>query len=96
VIGPELLTVGARVLAYDVITGVEIRALLRALEIAPGDRRRADLGPPQKSLQINRAGRTVQITTAMLISGSCGIGRPLGDDKKLRGYLIAGQENLPT
>jgi hypothetical protein len=33
----------------------------------------------------------LKITTAMLIQGSCGIGRPLGDDTKLRGYLHAGQ-----
>ncbi len=27
----------------------------------------------------------------MLIQGSCGISRPLGDDKKLRAYLASGQ-----
>jgi len=91
-LGPELTGAGARILAYDVIVGVDIRALLRALGVDPGERRLADIGPPQKSMRVNRTGRTVKITTAMLISGSCGISRPLGDAKKLRGYLDAGQD----
>lgn len=87
----ELPTVAERLLTYDMIAGIDVRAVLRALGVDPGARRLAELGPPQKSLRINRSGRTLQITTAMLIQGSCGIGRPLGDPKKLRGYLEAGQ-----
>ena len=55
------------------IAGVDIRGMLRALGVDPGARRLAELGPPQKSLRLNRGGRTLQITTAMLIQGSCGI-----------------------
>jgi hypothetical protein len=91
-VGNERAAAAARILAYDVITGVDIRAVLRKLGVDPGDRRLAELGPPQKSVRLNRGGRTLKITTAMLIQGSCGISRPLGDDKKLRGYLEAGQD----
>ena len=55
-IGPEVLGVGARVLAYDCVVGVDVRATLRALQIDPGERRLADLGPPQKTIRINRDG----------------------------------------
>ena len=87
----ELPAATERILSYDVVTGVDIRGLLRALGVDPGARRLAELGPPQKSLRLNRGGRTLKITTAMLIQGSCRISRPLGDDSKLRGYLQAGQ-----
>jgi hypothetical protein len=91
-VGSELAATGARILPYDVVAGVDIRAVLQKLGIDPGDRRLAELGPPQKSMRLNRGGRTLKITTAMLIQGSCGISQPLGDDKKLRGYLQAGQD----
>ncbi len=88
-VGPELADIGARMTAYDVIAGVEIRTMLRALGVDPVDRRLAELGPPQKSIRNHRSGATLKITTAMLISGSCGIPRPLGTDKQLRGYTDA-------
>lgn len=91
-VGSELAATGARILAYDVVAGADIRAVLQKLGVDPGDRRLAELGPPQKSVRLNRGGRTLKITTAMLIQGSCGISQPLGDDKKLRGYLEAGQD----
>ena len=50
----------------------------------------ADLGPPQKSRTLNRRGRTLKITTPLLVWGSCGIGRPFGDEKRLRSLLAAG------
>lgn len=89
-VGPERSATAERILAYDVIAGVDIRAVLRALAVDPGERRLAELGPPQKTVRLNRGGRTLKITTAMLIQGSCGISRPLGDEAKLRGYLEAG------
>ncbi len=52
----------------------------------------AELGPPQKSRKLNQRGRTLKITTAMLVQGSCGIARPFGDPKKLHTYLAAGDE----
>jgi hypothetical protein len=95
----ELATYGAsdfgiareRLAGYDVIAGLGVRPLLRALGFDPGARQLADLGPPQKSKRLNRAGKTLKITTPLLVWGSCGIGRPFGDEKRLRAYLDAGE-----
>jgi hypothetical protein len=76
---------------FDVIAAVEVRPLLRALAYDPGPRRLAELGPPQKTMKLNRRGRTLRITTAMLVRGSCGISRPFGEEKSLRRYLSEGQ-----
>lgn len=87
----ELSSIGRLLQPYDVLCGDDIRATLRGLGVDPGDRRLAELGPPQKSIRLNRSGRTLKITTAMLVQGSCGISRPLGDEKRLRAYLVNGQ-----
>lgn len=76
---------------FDVICGVEIRELLRQLGIDPEGRRLAELGPPQKTVTLNRRGRSLKITTELLIQGSCGIGKPFGDSAKMAAYLKAGQ-----
>lgn len=83
----ELDATRERIISYDVIGAVNIRAVLRVLGVDPGERRLAELGPPQKSKQLNKRGRTLKITTAMLIQGSCGIARPFGDEKKMPAYL---------
>ncbi len=89
--GSEWLdAVRARLAPYDVIAGLGVREIVRGIGFTPGERRLVDLGPPQKSLQLNRRGRTLKITTAMLVAGSCGISRPLGDPAVLHGYLRAG------
>jgi hypothetical protein len=80
-----------RLAAYDVIAGVGVRPLLRALGFDPGPRLLTDLGPPQKSKKLNRRGRTLKITTPLLVFGSCGIGRPFGDEGRLRAHLTAGE-----
>ena len=91
-VGPaELEELRRRLARYEVLGAVEVRALLRALDVEAGERRLAELGPPQKSKQLNRRGRSLKITTALLVQGSCGIARPFGDDKVLAGYLAAGQ-----
>jgi len=87
----ELHVARARIASYDIIAAVNVRSVLRALEIDPGERRLAELGPPQKSKQLNKRGRTLRITAAMLIQGSCGIAQPLGDEKKMIGYLREGR-----
>jgi len=89
--GDELARIDHHLAAYDVLTGVDIRGMLRALGIDARDRRLAELGPSQKSIIASSSGRTLKITTAMLIQGSCGISRPLGEDKQLRGYLAKGE-----
>ncbi|MEJ7599007.1 MAG: hypothetical protein WKG01_13955 [Kofleriaceae bacterium] len=92
-IGDELSPLGTLLERFDMLCGVDIRGTLRALAIEPGDRRLAELGPPQKSVRVNSSGRTLKITTALLIQGSCGISRPLAEDKQLRGYLAKGQRD---
>jgi hypothetical protein len=75
---------------YDVIGAIDVRPLVRALGFDAGERRLAELGPPQKSMRINRSGRTLRITAAMLVQGSCGISQPFGDESKLAAYVAAG------
>jgi hypothetical protein len=87
----ELVSLRSRLATYQVLGAVDVRNLLRSLDFDPGDRRLAELGPPQKTKQLNRSGRTLKITTALLVQGSCGIGKPFGDDTKLAGYLSAGE-----
>ena len=90
--GAEVAGVGERLAPYDVIAGVEVRALLRGLGVDPGERRLAELGPPQKTIQLDRSGRTLRITLTLLVQGSCGIGRPFGELAALRRYLREGAE----
>jgi hypothetical protein len=77
----------ARLDTFDVIAAIDVRALLRAVGYDPGDRRLADLGPPQKTMQLNRRGRKLRITTELLILGSCGIRRALAPAARLQVYL---------
>lgn len=86
----ELSGLGERLAPYQVIGAVGVRALLRALGVEPGERRLHELGPPQKTIQLNQRGRTLAITTTLLAQGSCGIGRPFGDPRTLREYLGSG------
>jgi hypothetical protein len=87
----QLDALPARLSAYDVLGGVDIRRLLRALAFDPGERRLAELGPPQKTKQISKRGRTLKITTALLVQGSCGISKPFGEEEKLAHYLATGE-----
>jgi len=90
--GPRVSRTGERLLNYDVIVGLEVRNLLQAIGFDPGQRRLAELGAPQKSRQLNRRGRTLRITTELLIQGSCRISRPFGNRTKTLAYLREGQE----
>src|SRR5690606_2188578 len=65
---------------------VDVRGLLRALEVDPGERRLAELGPAQKARALNRHGRTLETTTALLVQGSCRISRSFGGRGALAGY----------
>lgn len=76
---------------FDIIAAIDVRRLLRTLGFDPGKRRLGELGPPRKSMTINRRGRTLKITTSLLVQGSCGVSRPFGDPKKMRDYLKAGK-----
>ena len=81
-----------RLTDYEIIGAVGVRTLLRTLNVDPGERRLAELGPPQKTRQLNRQGRTLTITTALLVQGTCGISRPFGDDRTMYAYLRTGAE----
>jgi hypothetical protein len=81
-----------RLLDYEIIGAVDVRALLRTLGVDPCERRLAELGPPRKTRQRNRRGRALTITTALLVQGSCGISRPFGDDPTMREYLRTGAD----
>ena len=89
--GEEIAVAKEKLADYDIIAAVEVRKLLRALDFEPGERRLAELGPPQKTRQLNRRGRKLRITTSLLVQGSCGISRPFGDEEVLRRYLREGQ-----
>ena len=76
---------------YKIIGAQNVRALLRNIDFEPDGQRLAELGPPQQSKKLNKSGRTLKITTTLLVQGSCGIARPFGDPKKLAGYLAKGE-----
>jgi hypothetical protein len=90
--GDEIDKAKEMLLDYDIIAAVDVRALLRSLAFEPGERRLAELGPPQKTKQLNKRGRTLKITTSLLVQGSCGISRPFGNEKVLRRYLRDGED----
>jgi len=90
-IGDEIATLRSRLAAYEILGSVDVRGLVRALDLEPGDHRLAELGPPQKTKTLNKRGRTLKITTALLVQGSCGIGRPFGEERKLAEYLVRGE-----
>ncbi len=77
--------------AYDVLVGLNPRDTLHALGLDSGDYKLIDLKPPQKTRQLNRSGRKLTITTELLISGTVGISRALGDRKKTAAYLAEGE-----
>lgn len=81
----------AELAAYDFIGAIDVRPLLRRLGFDPGERRLAELGPPQKTRQLNRRGRTLRITAELIVRGSCGISKPFGDEATYQRYLEHGQ-----
>ncbi len=90
-VGDEISKATDQLASYDILAAIDVRGLLRSLGFESGARRLAELGPPQKTKTLNRRGRTLKITTRLLVQGSCGIARPFGDEKRLRAYLREGQ-----
>ena len=80
-----------RLADYDLIGAVNVRPLLKSLGFDPSRHRLAELGPPQKTITLNKRGRTLKITLTLLAQGTCGISKPFGDPAKLREYLRQGQ-----
>lgn len=90
-LGADVVAAVEKLADYDIIAALDVRQLLRALHFEPGERRLAELGPPQKTRRLNKRGRTLKITTKLLVQGSCGISRPFGDGKLMRRYLRDGK-----
>ena len=86
-LGTEMTKAVERLSNYEIIAAVDVRRLLRILDFDPSERLLGELGPPQKTMRLNKQGRVLRITTSLLIYGSCGISNPFGDEKKLRCYL---------
>jgi len=90
-VGEELATLRSRLSAFEVLGAIDVRGLLRALGFDPGERRLAELGAPQKTMKINQSGRTLKITPALLVRGSCGISKPFGEAERLAEYIAKGE-----
>ncbi len=90
----DTIAEGAKRLAdYDIIAGVDVRKLMRVLKFDASAKRLGELGPPQKTMSLNRQGRTLKITLDLIVSGTCGLSRPFGAKKTMMGYL---KENKAT
>ena len=87
--GDEIARVKQELAGYDITAGVEVRALLRNLNFDPGTRRLGELGPPQRTMQLDQRGRSLKTTTSLLVQGSCGIHRPFGDPGVLADVQLA-------
>lgn len=83
-----LASVAQRLEGYDLMLGDGILDLLSALGCQPGRWRLMDLSPPRKTRKLNRAGRTLRITTELLLHASTGLS--LGDPAKVASYLQDG------
>jgi hypothetical protein len=56
--GQEIAQAIHRLAGYEIIGAVGVRALLQALNVEAGERRLAELGPPQRTKQVDQRGRT--------------------------------------
>jgi hypothetical protein len=90
-LGGEIVEAARKLLDYAFLFAVNVRSLLRDLDLDPAERRLGELGPPQKSKQLNKRGRTLRITLELLVQGSCGISRPFGRPEVLREYVRRGE-----
>lgn len=86
-VGEEITEGIERLPAYDMLIAPNIRHILNLLDVDPKERRLGDLAATQKTMTINRRGKTLKLTTELLIKSTCNIGHPFGDEKKLRNYL---------
>jgi len=92
-IGREVAELAGVLERFDVIAGLYIRETLLALGLDADRFRVVDLKPPNKSRRLNRAGRTLQITPELLITGTIGISRPFGELEKVARYLSEGDHS---
>jgi len=90
-LGDEMAALEGALEGFDVVAGLHLLNTLHVLGLDHTRWRIIDLKPPQKTRRLNRSGRTLRITTEMLMSATTGIGRPLGDTAKKARYLAEGQ-----
>ena len=89
-IGDSTAAIQEALFGFDLLAGLQIRETLHGLCSDPDRWRLVDLNPPRKKRRLNRAGRTLTITPELLIWGTTGISRPLGDPEKVAQYLASG------
>jgi hypothetical protein len=75
---------------YDELAGLDVRRLVQSIGADAERWRLADLGPPQRTIRLDRAGRVLRLDAAMLIGATTGIARPLADARVVAGYVRAG------
>lgn len=90
-VGPEIREAVREMDEYDLLAGLHVRKQLERLNLEPDRWRLVDLAATQKSMTINRRGRTLRLTSEMLIRSTTGISKPLGDSRHLKGYLARGE-----
>ena len=74
---------------FDLIAGVEVRGALRRLDLPVQGWRLAEIGPPQKTIQLSRRGRPLRLTIELMIFGSCDL-KHAYDPAKIGRKLAAG------
>lgn len=75
---------------YEVLGGVDVRTQLRVLDVPLGAKHLAELGPPQKTMQLDPRGSKLKITTALLAQGSLRLKKPFAEPATLDAYVAAG------
>lgn len=75
---------------YEVLGGVDVRTQLRVLDVPLGAKHLAELGPPQKTMQLDPRGSKLKITTALLAQGSLRLKKPFAEPAALDAYVAAG------
>lgn len=90
--GVDVQAARERLAAFDVVAGEEIGATLAALGLEESDPERIaiDLRPPRKSVRLNKRGRTLKVTTELLIRGTTGVSKPFGAEGETRSLLARG------
>jgi hypothetical protein len=92
-VGEKALSELANVLPeYDLVIGLDVRDVLHGLGLDSERWRIIDLRAAPKTRRLNKSGRTLKITPDLLMRGTIGVSRPLGDPKTLKRYLADGEE----
>jgi hypothetical protein len=88
---PDAGSLAARLSQSELVLGLDPRDLFERLGVDVECHAFADLSPPNKTRTIDRRGRTIKITPELLIAGTLGGSRALGDERALIGQLDRGE-----